>query len=81
VSPKGTEGVVGVTAIDANVGAATVITVLPLTDPSVAVIVTVPCAPPDVDANPVPLLMVADPVPFVRLHVELLVTSAVLLSV
>ena len=75
-----TDGVAGVTAMDANAGGATVSAVFPLISPIVAITVTLPCAPPIVVTRPA-LLIVADPVPFVLAQVTELVRSCVELSV
>jgi hypothetical protein len=80
VLPKGIVGLAGVTEIETSAGLVTDRTVLPLTLPEVAVMVTVPVDPPVVLTSPVPLI-VADPETFVRLHVTEPVKSCEELSV
>ena len=78
--PKAIEGFAGVTAIDSRTAAVTLIVVLPLSDPELAVICADPV--PTVDASPllVVLLMVAM-VGALELHCTVLVKSCVLPSV
>jgi hypothetical protein len=73
-------GVAGVTAIDTTLAAVMVSVVELFIEPDVAVIVTEPTEPALVDANP-ELLMVAEPVPLVAVHVTLPVIFCVELSV